>query len=68
MCLAVPGKIEKIEDDIAVVDYGGVKKKANISFVDVRIGDYVFVHVGFVIEKVNEVKAKEMYNLLYENA
>jgi len=67
MCLALPGKIESFENENAIIDYGGIKKKANISFVDVKIGDYVLVHVGFAIEKIDEKKAKEMYNLLDEN-
>ena len=62
----MPGKIEKIEKEIAIVDYGGIKKKANISFIEAKIGDYILVHVGFAIEIIDEVKAKEIYNLLYE--
>ena len=59
--------IEKIDGETAVVDYGGIKKKANISFIDTKVGDYILVHVGFAIEVVDEKKAKGMYNLLYEN-
>ncbi len=66
MCLALPGKIEKIEGENAVIDYGGIKKEANISFIDCKVGDYVLVHVGFAIEIVDKNKAEEMYNLLYE--
>ena len=67
MCLAIPGKIEKIEGDNATVDYGGIKKKANITFIDAEIGEYILVHVGFAIEVIDKKKAEEMYNLLYEN-
>ena len=67
MCLALPGKIVKIDEENATIDYGGIKKKANVSFIDCKIGDYVLVHVGFAIETVDEKKAKEMYNLLDEN-
>ena len=51
MCLAIPGKIIEIkkEENIAIVDYGGLKKEANLSLVDAKIGDYVLVHVGFAI-------------------
>lgn len=66
MCLAVPGKIEKIEGEEALIDYGGIKKKANISFIDAKIGDYVLVHVGFAIETIDENKARKMYSLLSE--
>ncbi len=64
MCLAFPGKIEYIHGETAIVDYGGIKKKANISFINGQVGDWVLVHVGFAIEKVNEERAREMYNLL----
>ena len=68
MCLAFPGKILQIDGDRAVVDYGGVKKSANVSFVDVCVGDFVLVHVGFAIEKVDEERAREMYNLLSDES
>jgi len=64
MCLAIPGKIVKIEGDNAVIDYDGIKKKANISFIDCKLGDYVLVHVGFAIQTVDEKRAKENYKLL----
>ncbi len=67
MCLAVPGKIEKINGEEATIDYKGIKKTANISFIDAKVGDYVLVHVGFAIEKIDKKKAEEMYNLLNEN-
>jgi hydrogenase expression/formation protein HypC len=64
MCLALPGKIEEIDGDNAIIDYGGVKKSANISFLEnIKIGDFILVHVGFAIEKVNKEKAEGMYNL-----
>jgi len=66
MCLALPGKIEKINGENAVINYGGIKKEANISFIDCKIGDYVLIHVGFAIEVINTKKAKAMYNLLKE--
>ncbi len=65
MCLALPGKIESVDGEIAVIDYGGIKKSANVSFLEnISVGDFVLVHTGFAIEKVDEVKAKGMYNLL----
>ncbi len=60
MCLAIPGKIVKIEGNIALVDYGGVVKEARIDFVPgVKKGDYVIVHTGFAIEKMDEDAAKK---------
>ncbi len=64
MCLAIPGKITEINGDTALIDYDCVKKKANISFIDCKVGDYVLVHVGFAIQKVDEEKARDAYNLL----
>ncbi len=60
MCLAIPGKVFKISNNHAIVDFGeGTKRKVNISLVDVKIGDYVLVHAGFAIEILNKKEAKE---------
>ncbi len=67
MCLSLPGQIVKIENEIATIDYGGIKKTANISFLeDITVDDWVLVHVGFAIEKVDEQRARGMYSLLSE--
>ncbi len=64
VCLAVPAKVTKINGEEAVLDYGGVKRKANISMLsDVIVGDYVLVHVGYAISKLNEDEAKETLKL-----
>jgi len=52
MCLAIPGKIIKIKDHIAEVDFDGIRKDINISLVNVKVGEYVMVHAGFAIEKM----------------
>ena len=52
MCLAIPGKILKIKDHLAEVDFNGVQKDINITLVDVKVGEYVMVHAGFAIEKM----------------
>ena len=67
MCLALPGKIEKIDGEKAIIDYDGIKKEANVSFIDCKEGDYVLVHVGFAIEKIDEERARRAYSLLDEN-
>ena len=59
MCLAVPGKIESIDGDNAKIDFGGVTRKANISLVDAEIGDYVIVHAGYAIERLDEEEAQK---------
>ena len=69
MCLAIPGKIVEIDNDKehAIVDYGdGTKRKANITLVDVEIGDYILVHAGFAIEVLNEKEAQETLDLFRE--
>ena len=69
MCLAVPGKIIEIEKDNehAIADYGdGTKRKANITLVEVKIGDYVLVHAGFAIEVLDEKEAQETLDLFRE--
>ncbi|MCD6276551.1 MAG: HypC/HybG/HupF family hydrogenase formation chaperone [Thermoplasmata archaeon] len=58
MCLAIPGKVVKIEGNVAIVDYGGIRREARIDFIkDLKVGDYVIVHTGFAIEKLDEKAA-----------
>ena len=69
MCLAIPGKVIEIEKDKqhAIVDYGdGTKRKANISLVQVQLGDYILVHAGFAIEVLNEKEARKTLDLFQE--
>jgi hydrogenase expression/formation protein HypC len=68
MCLAVPGKIIEIdkEKNQAVIDYGdGTKRKANISFLNVSVNDYVLVHAGFAIQKVDPKEAQETLDVFH---
>ena len=60
MCLAIPGRIVKIEGDEAVIDYGGVFKRASLMVLpDAKVGDMVIVHAGFAISIVDEDEAKK---------
>ncbi|MFC1645860.1 HypC/HybG/HupF family hydrogenase formation chaperone [Candidatus Omnitrophota bacterium] len=61
MCLAIPGKVEKIQDNnYATVNFGGIKKQICLDLLnDVKVGDYVNVHVGFAINKIDEKQAEE---------
>ena len=59
MCLAVPGLILDIQGDRAEVDFGGVARRANVSLVDVSVGDYIIVHAGYAIQKLSPEDAKE---------
>jgi hydrogenase expression/formation protein HypC len=67
MCLAIPGKIIKIKDQLATVDFRGIKKEVNISLVKAKIGDYVMVHAGFAIEKMDQDYVDEMNEYLKKN-
>ena len=72
MCLAVPGKIVSIDENnpelkMAKVNFGGVSKDVCIQWLDdVNIGDYVLVHVGFALNKVDEKDAEETLRILRE--
>ena len=71
MCLAIPGKIESVQEgkDVrtGVVSFGGISKEVCLTLVpEARVGDYVIVHVGFAISKVNEQAAQESLALLEE--
>ena len=64
MCLAVPGRVLEIgEEDgtqMADVDFGGVRKEVCLEYIpDVRVGEYVVVHVGFAIQRLDEQSAIE---------
>jgi hydrogenase expression/formation protein HypC len=69
MCLAIPAKIIEIVDEenqIAKVEVGGVKRNINIGMLDraeVNIGDYVLIHVGFAMSKVDEKEAEATLQL-----
>ncbi|MCM8785141.1 MAG: HypC/HybG/HupF family hydrogenase formation chaperone [Candidatus Omnitrophica bacterium] len=67
MCLAIPMKVEKIEGDFAIVSIGNVKKEVNISLLEnVKKGDYVIVHAGFAIEKLDKKEAKKTLKIFKE--
>ena len=69
MCLAIPSKITKIENGIGTIDVDGVKRTASLVLVeDVSVGDYVIVHAGFALHKIDEKAAKESLNFLKEAA
>jgi hydrogenase expression/formation protein HypC len=69
MCLAVPGKILEAEERegnrIAKVQFGGITRQAFLNFVpEAEVGDYVMVHVGFAISRVDAEEAARTYGLL----
>ena len=69
MCLAIPMKIISIENQQATAEVGGVQYRANLTLLpDARIGDYIIVHAGFAIEKLNEAEAHESLQIWQEMA
>ena len=67
MCLAIPSRIKKIENNMATIDVEGVQREASLMLLeDARVGDYVIVHAGFAIQKLDEAAARETIDLLRE--
>jgi len=67
MCLAIPSRITSIENQIATIDVDGVQRTASLLLLDdARVGDYVIVHAGFAIHKIDEAEAKESLKILKE--
>ncbi len=66
MCLAIPSKIISIEDKKAVVDVYGARRDVSLLLLpeEVNVGDYLLVHAGFAIHKIDEDAAEESYRLL----
>ena len=70
MCLGVPGKVvHKEENELGMttgtVSFGGIKKEVCLAYVpDVEIGEYVIVHVGFAISKIDEKEAQQVFEVL----
>lgn len=64
MCLAIPGKIVKIEGDNAIVDYVAEKRAAKIFSLDVSVGDYVIVQQKIVVQKILEKEALAALKLI----
>ena len=72
MCLAIPGRIVELIDEengVAKVEVGGVRRNINLgllSDIEVKPGDYVLIHVGFAMSKIDEHEAAETLRLLHE--
>jgi hydrogenase expression/formation protein HypC len=67
MCLAIPAKIIKINDQMGTIDMEGAQREASLLLLeDARVGDYVIVHAGFAIHKIDEAEAMESLKILRE--
>jgi hydrogenase assembly chaperone HypC/HupF len=72
MCLAVPGQVLQIDETnpdfkMAKVSFGGINKDVCVEFIpDLKVGEYVLVHVGFALNKIDEKDAEETLRILRE--
>jgi len=70
VCLAIPVQVvELLADEMAIVDLAGVRKEVSLKLVDgVRVGDYVIVHVGYALQKLDPAEAERTLLLFEEIA
>ncbi len=69
MCLAIPSKIIEINDDMATIDVAGVQRQASLLLIEEpSVGEWVIVHAGFAIKKIEESVARESLKYLREAA
>lgn len=66
MCVAAPGKVIEINGDNAVIDYNSNRINANKGIVDVKVGDYVLVHAGLIIQVLPDEEAENMIEIFKE--
>jgi hydrogenase expression/formation protein HypC len=69
MCIAIPSKITHIHNHVAIIDVDGVQRQVSLLLLeDASVGDYIIVHAGFAIQKIDEAAALETLKLLKEAA
>ncbi|MBP9900021.1 MAG: HypC/HybG/HupF family hydrogenase formation chaperone [Verrucomicrobiota bacterium] len=74
MCLAIPGKIESISGEDPVtrmgkVNFGGILKEVSLAYVpEAQVGEYVIVHAGFALSRVDEEEAQKVFGYLKQMA
>jgi len=69
MCLAIPSKITAINDQMGVIDVAGVQRETSLLLIeDPQVGDWVIVHAGFAIQKIDDATAQESLRYLREAA
>jgi hydrogenase expression/formation protein HypC len=67
MCLAIPMQIESLEGNLAVVDAAGARRQISVALLEnAMVGDYVLVHAGFAIQKIDQEQAEETFRFLNE--
>ena len=69
MCIAVPAEVIEIrEDNIGLVDYGDLRQEVRLDLVDVQVGEFVLVHVGFAIQRLSReegLETREIFRQVY---
>lgn len=69
MCLAIPSKIVNIENGMGTIDVDGVQRICSLSLIEkAQVGDWVIVHAGFALHRIDEATAKESLRILKEAA
>jgi hydrogenase expression/formation protein HypC len=69
MCLAIPARVIQINEVLGLVEVGGVVREASFMLLpDAQVGDYVLLHAGYALQKVDEAEAEETIRLLAELA
>lgn len=69
MCLAIPARVVQIEEGLGLVELGGVVREASFMLLpDAQVGDYVLLHAGYALQKLDEAEAAETIRLLTELA
>jgi hydrogenase expression/formation protein HypC len=67
LCLGIPGRVEEVKGEEAIVSFGGTRRSVRLDLVDnISVGDYVIVHAGFAIEVLDQKTALEMLEALRE--
>ncbi|WP_441737916.1 HypC/HybG/HupF family hydrogenase formation chaperone [Helicobacter pylori] len=68
MCLAIPSKVIAINNNVALLETLGVQREASLDLMDecVKVGDYVLLHIGYVMSKIDEKEALESIELYQE--
>lgn len=69
MCIAIPMNVKEINGEMGVVEHSGVRREVGLQLLDdVKLGDWVLIHAGFAISKLNQEEAEETLSLLREVA
>lgn len=66
MCVAAPGIVESVRDNVAKINYNGNIINANAGLIEVAEGDYVLVHAGMIIQKLDKSEGEKMTELFKE--